>query len=168
VIIFLLTPTLLQTIYSVNPITALKANLVASGVLVVSSVLAGLLVDRIGGGWHLLVGSILLGVATFLLYTEILYHPNWLPWLYALVGLCSGVFVAVPYIMINSFPPPVRFSGIATSYNCASAIVGGMTPVVVTYSIRANPMAHMYCVVVVCALGALTGALLIGRPESKS
>jgi hypothetical protein len=45
-----------------------------------------------------------------------------------LAGFAVGIVGAVPYVMVNAFPPVVRFSGLSFSYNVAYAIFGGLTP----------------------------------------
>ncbi len=125
VVVILMTPSVLQTIYGFDAATALKANSVAIVCLSVGCILAGRLADRFGAGRTFIVGSILLGVVSWAFYTSLKAHPDWLFPLYAITGLCVGVIGAVPYVMVNAFPPVVRFTGLSFSYNLAYAIFGG-------------------------------------------
>lgn len=167
VVLFLMTPTLLQTLYAIAPLAALQANLLATGVVIVSTIAAGLVVDWVGGEWFLVVGSIGFGVSICVLFEGMFYHPNWLLVLYALAGFCSAVLVAVPYLMINSFPSSVRFTGVALSYNMASAIFGGMTPIIVTYGLRIDPLAPMHYLTASCALATIIGLVLLRRSKAQ-
>ena len=42
-------------------------------------------------------------------------RPGWLLPAYALTGLAVGTVGAVPTVLVRSFPPAVRFSGISFS-----------------------------------------------------
>ncbi len=77
-----------------------------------------------------------------------------LPW-YALAGVFVGVNGAIPFVMVKSFPPVVRFSGISFSYNVSYAIFGGLMPVVVSLLMKWNPLVPVYYVAVLCIVGAL-------------
>lgn len=167
VVLYLMTPTLLQTLYAITPLAALQANLLATGVVIVSTIAAGLVVDRVGGEWFLVVGSIGFGLSICVLFEGMLYHPNWLLALYALTGFFSSVLVAVPYLMINSFPSPVRYTGVALSYNTAAAIFGGLTPIIVSYGLQFDPMAHMHYLMFACALAATVGLVLLRRSKAR-
>jgi hypothetical protein len=66
--------------------------------------------------------------------------------------------------MVGSFPASVRFTGVSLSYNLASAIAGGLTPVMVMFCLRFDPLAHLHYFPIVCAVGILTGvAVLTGQ-----
>jgi MFS family permease len=168
VVLFLMTPTLLQTLYAIPPLAALQANLLATGVVVVSTIAAGLIVDRVGGEWFLVIGSIVFAASIGLLFEGMLGHPGRLLGLYAVAGFCSSVLVAVPYLMVDSFPPAVRFTGVALSYNAASAIFGGLTPIIVTYGLRMDAMAPMHYLMAACAMACIVGLVLVRRAKARA
>ncbi|SNB51504.1 Predicted arabinose efflux permease, MFS family [Arboricoccus pini] len=168
VVVILMTPTLLQTLYTIDATTAFIANSFATLCLSVGCVLAGRLVDRIGGGRFFVLGGLVLGAASYLFYTWLPVHPEMLFWLYGLVGLCVGVVGGVPYVMINSFPPAIRFTGISFSYNLAYAIFGGLTPLLVTLGLRVDPLAHAHYVLLTCAIAVLVGITLLVGPRRSA
>ena len=108
-------------------------------------------------------GSILLAGCTWLFYTGVRAQPDMLVPLYALVGLTVGVVGAVPYVMVNAFPAPVRFSGLSFSYNVAYAIFGGLTPMVVTLMLKNNPLAPAHYVIAIATIGLVTSLFLPRR-----
>ncbi|SDU38085.1 Major Facilitator Superfamily protein [Pseudomonas pohangensis] len=163
VVVILMTPTLLQTIYGFDAATALKANSLAIVCLSFGCVAAGAMVDRIGAGPVLLAGGLLLGFTAWTFYSCLQQHPDWLFPLYALTGLLVGTIGAVPFVMVNAFPAVVRFSGLSFSYNLAYAIFGGLTPLVVSLLIKWDPLGPAYYVVTLCGLSVLIGAYLRGK-----
>ena len=163
VVVILMTPTLLQTLYSFDAATALKANSLAIVFLSLGCVAAGAIVDRVGAGRVLLLGGLLLGVTSWTFYSSLKLHPEWLFPLYALTGLFVGSIGAVPFVMVNAFPPVVRFSGLSFSYNVAYAIFGGLTPLVVSLLIKADPLGPAYYVAALCGLAVIIGLYLRGR-----
>ena len=163
VVVILMTPTLLQTLYGFDAATALKANSLAIVFLSLGCVAAGAIVDRLGAGRVLLLGGLLLGVTSWTFYSSLKLHPEWLFPLYALTGLFVGTIGAVPFVMVNAFPPVVRFSGLSFSYNVAYAIFGGLTPLVVSLLIKADPLGPAYYVAALCGLAVIIGLYLRGR-----
>lgn len=163
VVVILMTPTLLQTLYGFDAATALKANSLAIVFLSLGCVAAGAIVDRVGAGRVLLLGGLLLGVTSWTFYSSLKLHPEWLFPLYALTGLFVGTIGAVPFVMVNAFPPVVRFSGLSFSYNVAYAIFGGLTPLVVSLLIKADPLGPAYYVAALCGLAVIIGLYLRGK-----
>lgn len=73
--------------------------------------------------------------------------------LYALAGFCVGVVGVIPLLLVQAFPPAVRFSGISFAYNVAYAIFGGLTPPLVTLLMQGRPFAPAWYVSALCGLG---------------
>lgn len=163
VVVILMTPTLLQTLYGFDAATALKANSLAIICLSLGCVASGAIVDRYGAGWVLMVGGLLLGFTSWTFYSSLALHPDWLFPLYALTGLLVGTIGAVPFVMVNAFPAEVRFSGLSFSYNVAYAIFGGLTPLVVSLMIKWDPLGPAYYVAALCGLCVIIGAYLRGK-----
>ncbi|MBF7728785.1 MFS transporter [Pseudomonas sp. N040] len=163
VVVILMTPTLLQTLYGFDAATALKANSLAIVFLSIGCVAAGAIVDRVGAGRVLLVGGLLLGVSAWTFYSSLTLHPHWLFPLYALTGLLVGTIGAVPFVMVNAFPPVVRFSGLSFSYNLAYALFGGLTPLMVSLLIKWDPLGPGYYVAALCGLALLIGLYLCSK-----
>ncbi|MBR7784616.1 MFS transporter, partial [Undibacterium sp. LFS511W] len=110
----------------------LQANSLATIALTLGCILAGRLIDKIGGGWTFILGSSLLGTVIYYFYSTVLQDPSTLYGAYALAGFSVGLVGAVPYVMANAFPATVRFTGLSFSYNVAYAIFGGLTPMMVS------------------------------------
>jgi MFS family permease len=161
VVVILMTPALLEKMYGVAAVVALRANSLAALGLTAGCVLAGRLTDRFGPGRMLLVGCPLLGAAAYLLYAAATLDPWLTTFFYTLTGLAVGIVAVVPYVMIAMFPPKIRFSGISFSYNLAYAIFGGLTPIVVAWLLRFDRLAPAHYVAALCLLGSGIGVFLI-------
>lgn len=163
VVVILMTPTVLQTVYGFDAATALKANSLAIVCLTVGCIASGALADRFGAGRTFLVGGLLLAASSWTFYSSLKAHPDWLFPLYALTGLFVGTIGAVPYVMVKAFPPVVRFSGLSFSYNLAYAIFGGLTPMIVSLLMKWDPLGPAYYVAALCGLAVFIGLYLIGQ-----
>ena len=161
IVVILMTPTVLQTVYGFTPSVALQANSLAIVFLTLGCVGAGKLVDRFGAGRVFVVGSLALLVTSWTFYHTLADHKDLLFPMYALTGLCVGIVGAVPYVMVRAFPPVVRFSGLSFSYNVAYAIFGGLTPMAVTALLKFSPMAPAMYVAGICTIGFLVGLYLL-------
>ena len=160
VVVILMSPVWLQKQYGFAPALTLQANSVATVMLCVGCLLAGLIVDKVGASKTFIVGSILLACSSWLFYHLAGTHPEQLFLLYGLVGLCVGVVGAVPYVMVRAFPAEVRFTGISFSYNLSYAIFGGLTPIAVTMLMGVSPMAPAWYVLALSLLGLVLGIWL--------
>ncbi|OEC56270.1 MFS transporter [Pseudomonas sp. ENNP23] len=163
VVVILMTPTVLQTVYGFEAATALKANSLAIVCLTVGCMASGALADRFGAGRTFLVGGLLLAASSWTFYSSLKAHPDWLFPLYALTGLFVGTIGAVPYVMVKAFPPVVRFSGLSFSYNLAYAIFGGLTPMIVSLLMKWDPLGPAYYVAALCGVAVFIGLYLIGQ-----
>ncbi|HCN46549.1 MAG TPA: MFS transporter [Pseudomonas sp.] len=161
IVVILMTPTVLQTVYGFTPSVALQANSVAIVLLTLGCVGAGKLVDRFGAGRVFVAGSLALLASSWTFYHTLAEHKDLLFPMYALTGLCVGIVGAVPYVMVRAFPPVVRFSGLSFSYNVAYAIFGGLTPMAVTALLKVSPMAPAIYVAGICGIGFLVGLYLL-------
>ncbi|CAI3790420.1 Proline/betaine transporter [Pseudomonas sp. MM227] len=163
IVVILMTPTILQTLYGFTPKQSLQANSLAIVFLSLGCIGSGALADRFGAGKVFVVGSLALLATSWTLFHSLHAHPDWLFPLYAVTGLCVGVIGAVPYVMVKAFPAVVRFSGLSFSYNVAYAIFGGLTPMAVTLLMKSNPMGPAYYVAAICVIGFLCGLYLMAK-----
>ncbi|MDE1168796.1 MAG: MFS transporter [Pseudomonas sp.] len=163
IVVILMTPTVLQTVYGFTPREALQANSLAIVFLSIGCVAAGALADRLGAGRVFVIGSLLLMASSWVFYHSLHEHPNWLYPLYALTGLFVGTIGAVPYVMVKAFPAVVRFTGLSFSYNLAYAIFGGLTPMAVTLLLKSDPMGPAYYVAGICLIGLFVGLYLMAK-----
>jgi len=136
VVVILMTPTLMQTAFKIDPARAFTGGSIAAFTLTLGCIGGGLLVDRLGRGLAMLIASVGLMASTYALYIDLQAGGLHLYPLYALAGLFAGVAGIVPAVLVASFPPPIRFSGISVSYNVAYAVAGAATPVLVGYLAR--------------------------------
>lgn len=164
VVVILMTPTLVQSLFAIAPAVAAKASSLATFALCVGCVMYGIAVDRFGVERVLIVGALGLALATAGLYRTLSVAPEHFVVAYAITGLFVGVTGAIPSLMVRAFPPAIRFSGISFAYNVAYAVLGGLTPLVVSYWIgKGEANAPVYYVAVACSAGALAAILASRR-----
>ena len=164
VVVILMTPTLVQSLFAIAPAVAAKASSLATFALCVGCVMYGIAVDRFGVERVLIVGALGLALATAGLYRTLTVAPEHFIVAYAITGLFVGVTGAIPSLMVRAFPPAIRFSGISFAYNVAYAVLGGLTPLVVSYWIgKGEANAPVYYVAVACTAGALAAILASRR-----
>lgn len=128
VVLILMTPTLVQSVFHVEPARAFLGNSLASLALALGCLFYGGLTDRIGYARALLCGAMGLLVCGYALYFDLQAGAAHFLVLYTLAGFSVGVTGVVPTLMVAMFPPAVRFSGLSFSYNIAYALFGGLTP----------------------------------------
>ncbi|MFA5120905.1 MFS transporter [Zavarzinia sp.] len=160
VVLILMTPSLMQKLHKISPAETLAANVAATLTLTVSVIAVGALVDRFGPRRVTALGGVLLIAAAYALYLVPAADPSLLLPVYALVGFAVGVIGVVPVVMVQAFPPAVRFSGLSFSYNVAYAISGGLTPLVVSLLVAVDPLSPAHYVAAVTVVGIL--AVLVG------
>lgn len=160
VVVILMSPVWLQKQYGLAPALTLQANSVATIMLCIGCLLAGLAADRFGASRTFIVGSILLACTSGVFYRFAGTHPEHLSLLYGLAGLGVGVVGAVPYVMVRAFPAEVRFTGISFSYNVSYAIFGGLTPIAVTLLMGISPLAPAWYVLALALVGLGLGIWL--------
>ena len=168
VVVILMSPVWLQKQQGFPPAVALQANSVATLLLCIGCLLAGLAIDRFGAGRTFILGSILLAIASSAFYYLVASYPQYLFWLYGMAGFSVGIVGAVPYVMVRAFPAEVRFTGISFSYNLAYAIFGGMTPIVVTMLSRVSPLGPAWYVLALAIVGLGIGVMLRSPRDSDS
>jgi len=158
-----MTPSLVQKLYAIPASTALQANSIATVFLSLGCVVFGALADRYGAGRVLMAGCAMLGITSWLFYQQMSVAPQNINGLYALCGFFVGVIGVVPSVAVKAFPPVVRFSGLSFSYNVAYAVFGGLTPVAVSLMLPLDPYAPAHYVVMLSAVGMMTGIYLWRR-----
>lgn len=96
VVVILMSPVWLQKHYGFAPAITLQANSIATIMLCIGCLLAGLAADRFGASRTFIVGSLLLAVASWAFYHLAGASPQRLFLLYGTVGLCVGVVGRCP------------------------------------------------------------------------
>ncbi|MGO1071311.1 MFS transporter [Lysobacter sp. CA199] len=155
VVIILMTPTIVQQKFAMEPSRAFLGNSLAAFFLTLSAVGGGWLVDRIGRGKALLIGSLGVLVSSYALYYDLNHGAQNFLLLYALAGVFVGVVGVIPAVMVAAFPAPVRFSGLSFSYNVAYAVFGAATPPLIGGYLAPHfgGMAPAYYVMAVAVVG---------------
>jgi MFS family permease len=162
-VVILLTPTLLQNAFAIAPARSLAANSVATFCLSLGCIAYGALCDRIGAARSLLIGSVILMATTYALYFGVARMPQWLFALYAIAGLAVGVVGVIPAILVQLFPPAVRFSGISFAYNVAYAVFGGLTTLLWPVMTKTQPFIPAHYVAALCVMGVGVSLMLPQR-----
>jgi MFS family permease len=162
VVVILMTPTLMQTAFKIDSARAFTGGSIGAFTLCIGCVGGGLLVDRVGRGLAMLIASIGLALSTYALYFDLQAGGTHLYSLYALAGLFAGIAGIVPAVLVASFPPAIRFSGISVSYNVAYAIAGAATPVLVGYLARsAGGLGPAHYVAMVSVAGMVASVYML-------
>jgi MFS family permease len=156
VVVILMTPVLLQKLFGLAPRETQIANLAATAALCVSTVTIGAAADRFGDRRVSIVALPLMIAGTYALYLGAERMPSAILPLYALAGCAAGGVVLTPILMVRSFPAQVRFTGVSFSYNIAYAVFGGLTPFVVSWLARANPLSPAHYIAAVTGLGLIS------------
>jgi MFS family permease len=167
VVVILMGPTLSQKLNGVPPLLSLHANNLATLALAVSVVVTGLMIDRHGTRPVAAILCPVMMVAVYVMFSRATADPTILFLVSLVTGLAAGLVTLVPVAMVRSFPGPVRFTGVAFSYNVAYAIAGGVTPVMVqawAHQDRLGP-AHYVCV---CTAVGLIATFISGRTVTRT
>lgn len=167
VVLILLAPTSLPKLFGVAPAEMSLANLAATATLTFSAVFTGWCLDRFGLKPVLAVFALALIGGAYALYAGVQARPDLVVPLYALTGFTVGAVSIVPYVMVHAFPPEVRFSGVSFAYNIAYAAFGALTPLLVAWLIRHDPLGPAHYVTLATLVGAAT-ILLTARPYSAA
>jgi MFS family permease len=168
VVMILMTPSLVQSVFHIAAKRAFLGNNLASLALALGCLFYGWLADRITSARALLFGAVGLLVCSYALYFDLQAGATHFVALYALAGFSVGVTGVVPSIMVNAFPPAVRFSGLSFSYNIAYALFGGLTPPLIGLLVRRfGPLAPAHYVALTALIGMGVAALLISRQRHR-
>lgn len=153
VVVILMTPSLLQNVFRLPPSNVQLANLAGTAALCLSTFGTAVATDRFGVRRVTLVLLPFLVIATYALYIGAEHFPSVLLPLYIFAGVGAGSAVLAPLIMVRAFPPPVRFTGVSSSYNISYAVFGGVTPLAVSWFVHLNPLSPAHYIAVVTTLG---------------
>jgi len=153
VVVILMTPSLLHQWFGLSLRETQVANLAGSAGLCIGSVVIGTLVDRFGLRRIVVPAYMLLILATYGLYLGAARTPSAVTPLYFVAGLGAGASVLTPILMVRVFPPAVRFTGVSFSYNIGRAVVGGVTPILVSWLAHLNRFSPAHYIAVIGVFG---------------
>lgn len=163
VVLSLMGPTLLQSLYHMPPVPALLAGCLATVGLILTAPLSGQLFDRLGQARALTLVAplaLLADLACFLIGPQ---EPALRLPLLLLAGLGGGLFGACAVIMIRSFPPRVAYSGVALSFNIVSGILAGLSPMLIYGALPWLPSAPLWYLSLICTIAFGAGLFLLSR-----
>lgn len=167
VVVILMTPSLVQSVFHIETARAFLGNNVASFALALGCLFYGWLADRIGHARALLFGAVGLLVCSYALYLDLQAGAAHFLMMYALAGFSVGVTGVVPVLMVLAFPPAVRFSGLSFSYNVAYALFGGLTPPLIRLLVeRFGVLAPAHYVAFTAVIGIAVAFALLRRQRS--
>ncbi len=164
VVLILMLPTLAPNGFGIPSRLAFLGNALAACALTAGCMAYGWLADRLGALQTLLAGSLLLVAGIWVLFADLAAGGTHFLSLYALAGLLVGVVGVVPVVMVQTFPPPVRFSGLSFSYNVAYAVFGASTAAMIGWlAVHAGRMAPAHYVTITALVSAGVCAWLLSR-----
>ncbi len=138
VFIFLYWPTYLHQYFHYDFTLIVRMNTAGTFFLSFMILLGGLITDRFGSRRIYLIGTgalVLLSYGFFALLT--IHGLFWVVFSYMIFATIFCLLPAAYAIMLaHLFPTPIRYSGVAMSYNLAYAFFGGMSPLVCTVMIK--------------------------------
>jgi MFS transporter, MHS family, proline/betaine transporter len=164
-VVILLTPSFLQNLSRLPPHEVQLANLAGTAALCLSTVAMGAATDRFGIHRVSIPVLLLVIAATYGLYIGAERFPSDLWLLYMLAGIGAGGAVLTPLVMVHAFPSAVRFTGVSFSYNITYGLLGGLTPLLVSWLAHVNRLAVVHYVAAVTVLGLLA---TLTEPASQS
>ncbi|MFT3809837.1 MAG: MFS transporter [Micropepsaceae bacterium] len=165
IVLILLAPTNIPKLFGIAPADMSLANFAATATLTISAVFVGWCLDRFGLKPVMAVAALALVAGAYALYAGVQARPDLVVPLYAFAGFTVGAVSIVPYVMVNAFPPEVRFSGVSFAYNMAYAVFGAVTPYLIAWLITEDSIGPAHYVAAAVLVGALT--ILLGvRPTA--
>jgi len=167
VVVILMTPALLQHWFGISSRVTQLANLAGSAGLVASCIITGAAVDRFGMRKVAIVVYLLLVTATYALYAGAGLTPAAVTVLYLMAGVGAGSAALTPILMVREFPPEVRFTGVSFSYNVACAVIGGITPLLVSWLAHLDRFSPAHYVAAAGVIGMAT-SLLSSKAERSA
>lgn len=161
VVLCLMGPTLLQSLFHLGPVEALGAGCLATAAFILCAPLSGRLFDRLGPGRALVLTSLaaLAADAVFLLGARA--APGHVVPLFMVAGAGGGLLGAASVVMIRAFPPAVAYTGVSLSLNIVSGIMAGVTPVLISALLPWLPSAPLWYLAAACLTGTAVGLLLM-------
>lgn len=150
---------------------ALAANAVSLSIAVLSLgiLLFGFASDFVPRQFIYLAGTITVALGAYPFYAIIISHSANIYLLFALGGsVCSLIAGTFGAIAAELFPNRLRLSGLAISYNLSAAMIGGFTPLIVSWiSASSGDKAAPGIFLVTLACVGIASGLALGLPTVR-
>ena len=163
VIMVLLIPNLMKSeLYNLPSAFVNKIALIATAMNIIGSVMAGLLVDRIGLSKTMMMFAAMLGISStvFFRYLGLGSDHFMIGFLYIVSSLFLGLVACVPIFIVKLYQPNVRLSGMSFSYNIGNALFGGLTTFLVPVIAQGFSEYFVgYYLIFLCFLGVWLGVI---------
>lgn len=138
VFIFLYWPQYLHQYFHYDFSLIVRVNTIGTFFLSLMILLGGILTDRFGYRKIYLIGTGALVLLSYGFFALLTLHG--LVWVIFSYMIFATIFCLLPasyaIILTHLFPTPIRYSGVAMSYNLAYAFFGGMSPLICTVMIQ--------------------------------
>ncbi|AXC13545.1 L-Proline/Glycine betaine transporter ProP [Acidisarcina polymorpha] len=162
VVLLLMSPTLFHSLFEL-PIRMIQTgNLLATAALCLSTIMFGAAYDRFGTKRVASISIALFVLSSYALYLCAGHHPQYFIGLYGIAGLLAGCIIVAPLEMVGLFPPALRITGFAASYNIAYAVCGGVAPLAVAALTHYSSLAASDYIAVASSMG-LVAVLTSGK-----
>lgn len=125
--------------------------------LLAGTLIGGALLDRYG--WVPIISLFGVGAALGIYVTFSRPDVETLRYGWAVVGFFGGFGTLMHNILVRAFPPEVRVTGIALTYNLSQAVVGGLIPVLMGSLVHFWPMGLVWIPVAFIAMGLIVTPL---------
>ncbi len=168
ILLIVFMPTYLVKIVKMDPETIGNIVFVAALVSVVSAYLSGILVQKFD--LFKITLAFLLGMipAAMLCY-YLISIQSFLYGGFILFAIFQGALITLPIVYLSYlFPPQVRLSGVALSYNISFVVFGGLTPLWVTGLIEKTGWLYLSPLLFLCVSIALTTISVIAARNTPS
>lgn len=167
VTVTLLTPNIMETQHLYSKTEALQANSIAIVCLTFGCIFWGWLADRTSAARVLAIGALALALSSLFFYSHLPTDFALTVALYSLAGFCLGSVAVVPMILVQLFPPAVRYSGFSFSYNVAYSVFGGFTPILMALWLKESALAPAYYLALVCVIAIVLAQFLRRRETAR-
>ncbi|TRM76164.1 MFS transporter [Sulfolobus sp. B5] len=148
------------------------AILIVSIIGIFASPIFGLLSDKIGRKYQMLIDAVF-GIIFAYFYFSMLRSGN--PELVITAITVSGLFVyylagaITPAVLVELFPPQVRYTAISMAYQIGVGLLGGSSPLLLTYLIGVTHDINMPVYYMIgTGIIALIATLVIGETKGRS
>ncbi|WP_127088084.1 MFS transporter [Aquabacter cavernae] len=166
VVLCLMGPTLLQTLFHLSAVEALTAGCLATGAFVVFAQVSGHLFDAIGQARALVLASLIALCADAAFFLGATARPDLAVPFFILAGAGGGMLGAASVVMIRAFPPRIAYSGVSLSLNLVSGIIAGATPVLISGVLPWLPSAPLWYLAAACLTATSVGLGLLHRARA--